>query len=276
MDSAFLFILFFSSMFLSIQAFQANCLILKCGDGAPDIRFPFRLSGRQPHHCGRPAFELSCKDNTTMIRFPSYGELVVKSISYDVRKLHLLDPKNCVHQVFLNLNLSHTPFRYYYVIKNYTYLNCSTRLPPSFSEVTCLSDSRHHVYTVESSLVLPESCRPVKTVAIPFSYSPYLADNSFGLGLTWSSPGSDEDCEAKGGQCKLQTGYSTTKPEKGFPIKYLNLGDISSKFLMVLLCILAVVLLISIKMYHSKKVDMQLENENLLEVLRCYKAQENM
>lgn len=206
MDAAFIFILVFSSMFLSTEAFQSNCFTLNCGDGAPDIRFPFWVSGRQPHYCGRPAFELSCKHNTTMIRFPSYGDLVVKSISYGDRKLQLLDPNNCVHQVFLNLNLSHTPFRYYYVVKNYTYLNCSTRLPPSFSEVSCLSGPRHHIYTVKSSLVLPESCRPVKTVAIPFSYSPYLADNSFGLGLSWSSPECDEDCEAKGGQCGLQTG----------------------------------------------------------------------
>lgn len=33
-------------------------------------------------------------------------------------------------------------------------------------------------------------------------YSPYLSDNSFGLGLTWSLLG-HEDCEAKQGQSSL-------------------------------------------------------------------------
>lgn len=62
----------------------------------------------------------------------------------------------------------------------------------------------------------------------------------------------------------------------GFSIKNLNFGDVSDKMLKILLCILTVILVMSIKIHHSKKVDMQLENENLLEVLTCEKAQENM
>jgi hypothetical protein len=196
--ASFLFLILFSSTLLSIEAFEDACPSIQCGHDTPNIQFPFQVKGLQ--NCGHPGFELVCKDNTTFIPFPSYGELVVKSISYNAKKLNLLDPKNCVHEVFLNLNLSLTPFHYFYVVKNYTYLNCSSRLPPnSFNEVPCLSGSKYHVYTVEPSLAIPNSCRPVKTVAIPFQYSPYLSDNSFGLGLSWDM----SDCEAKGGHCGL-------------------------------------------------------------------------
>ncbi|RXH97211.1 hypothetical protein DVH24_035879 [Malus domestica] len=152
----------------------------------------FAVRGRHPHHCGLPGFEIDCSNNASTIHFRSYGELGIKSISYDARRLDLLDPKGCVHEVFLNLNLSLTPFRYYYVLKEYSYLNCSVTLSPSFSQVPCLSGSGYHVYTVEPSMAVPNFCRVVKTVPIPFEYSPYLSDNSFGLGLTWGSVGNQE------------------------------------------------------------------------------------
>ncbi|CAK7356319.1 unnamed protein product [Dovyalis caffra] len=270
MDACIFYVLF-SSMFLTTKAFESICPIVKCSHGGPDIRFPFRVVGQQPQHCGHPGFELFCKENTTMIHFPTYGPLVVKSISYDIRKLSLLDPKNCVHEVFLNLNLSGTPFQYYYLLKNFTYLNCSTRLSPSFDEVSCLSGSRHHVYTVESSLPTPVSCRPLKTIPIPFSYSSYLADNSFGLGLTWSLPGC-EDCEAKGGSCVLpskaglKAGCLGIEHDKGFSIVHLLSSGTGSIILNILLCVFVVTTLIRIKIYFRQrmKVDEEAENENLL------------
>ncbi|KAB5564127.1 hypothetical protein DKX38_004181 [Salix brachista] len=276
---AFMFYILFSTMFLTINAFESKCPMVRCSPGGADIRFPFRTSGQQPQHCGQPGFELVCKDNTTMIHFPTYGPLAVKSISYDIRKLSLLDPKSCVHEVFLNLNLSGTPFQYYYLLKNFTYLNCSTRLSPSFDEVSCLSGSRHHVYTVESSLPVPDSCRALKTIPIPFPYSPYLADNSFGLGLTWSLPGR-EDFEEKVGSCVFQskagpeTGCTNIALDKGFAVVHLGpllpysestyTRETGSMILNILLCIFVVATMISIQICNSKKVDDQTENENLL------------
>ncbi|KAJ4848653.1 hypothetical protein Tsubulata_023504 [Turnera subulata] len=270
MVASIFFILFFSSFFfLTTDASSdgGQCGSVKCGDDGPDIGFPFRVIGQQPQHCGYPGFELSCKQNTTMIHFPTRKDLVVESISYKNRKISLLDPQSCVHEVFLNLNLSLTPFQYYYVVRNYTYLNCSARLPASFVEVKCLSGSRHHVYTVETSMEVPGSCRAVRTVAIPFAYSPYLADNSFGLGLSWNLP-EHEDCEARGG-CNWflsKTGLETEQHlnlAEGFSIKSV----IRNLYLKVLLCVLAVAALISMQMYHSKKMNkQQIENENLLQV----------
>ncbi|CAL1401654.1 unnamed protein product [Linum trigynum] len=49
----------------------------------------------------------------------------------------------------------------------------------------------HHVYTVEacdrSSFRVSELCRVMKSVQIPFGYSRYLADDEFGVVLTWKT-----------------------------------------------------------------------------------------
>lgn len=133
-----------------------------------------------------------CKKNQTTIQFPSYGELIVKSISYNnPKRLDLVDPNNCVHQVFFNLNLTLTPFHYYYALKDFTYLNCSSALisASSYEPVPCLSGPGYSVYVVDPGLEVPVFCKALKTVGIPFGYSDYLDDDSFGLGLTW-----DLDC----------------------------------------------------------------------------------
>ncbi|XP_052210047.1 RING-H2 finger protein ATL22-like [Diospyros lotus] len=189
-----LFFILLSSPFLVLDAMDTNCPAVKCSPDSPNILFPFSLQKRHPQNCSYPGFKLDCRQNETVIRFPSYGrDLVVKSICYKTKKLSLLDPENCVHGVFLNLNLSKSPFRYYYVVKSYTYLNCSAQLSPPFMQVPCLSGSGYHVYVVEEAFLdMPISCRPVKTIAIPFSYSPYLSDNSFGLGFTWDLTGFED------------------------------------------------------------------------------------
>ncbi|KAK4260344.1 hypothetical protein QN277_003472 [Acacia crassicarpa] len=189
------FIIFWFSIFQnSIHFLSANPTASSCSNGGPRISYPFHLNHpQQPQTLSYEdvpsGFDLLCKNNLTTIHFPSLGDyLVVKSISYPAKRINLLDPRNCVHHVFLNLDLSLTPFQYFYVLKNYTYLNCSTSLPRPFMEIPCMSASDFHVYTVEPSLPLPDSCVAVKTVAIPFEYSPYLSDNSLGLGLTWDFP----------------------------------------------------------------------------------------
>ncbi|KAA8526034.1 hypothetical protein F0562_007866 [Nyssa sinensis] len=250
----FIFFISFSSIFVVTVASDANCSALKCSHGDPDICFPFRVQGQQTHQCSHPGFELICKQNKTIIHFPSYGNLVVKSISYDTKKLNLLDPKNCVHEVFLNLNLSLTPFHYYYVVKNYTYLNCSSVLSSSFTPVPCLSGPGYHVYDVESSLSVPISCNTVKTIAIPFSYSPYLSDNSFGLGLTWDLSGC-KDCEAEGGWSGFQSKLGLSR--------YFNIAH--GKVLSISVFIFMAATLIGVKTYCYKKLDRQNEKKNQFE-----------
>lgn len=189
MGTVFFLMMLSSFIFLNTQSLNTSP---KCSTEGPDIVSPFSL---QDQNCSYPCFKLTCQKNETIIHFPSYGDLVVKSVAYDIKKLNLLDPKNCVHEVFLNLNLSGTPFDYYYILKSYTYVNCSAQLSKTFVEVPCLSGKHYLVYIVELGKVLPSFCRVVKTKGIPFPYSPHLSDNSFGLGLTWDLTGY-EDYEA--------------------------------------------------------------------------------
>lgn len=198
MDFIFTFFYFFFISFLSISPSTTasnlhSCPPLKCNKTSDlTIQYPFHIHNQQPQECGLPAFGLNCNQNMTTLHFPSYGDLVVKSISYDAQRVDLLDPKNCVHEVFLNLNLSDTPFTYYYTLKEYKYLKCLAELPSPYLQVPCLSVSGFHFYIVETCMNVPTSCQHVNTVAIPFSYSPYLNDNSFGLRLTWKMTGSEE------------------------------------------------------------------------------------
>ncbi|KAJ7952554.1 RING-H2 finger protein [Quillaja saponaria] len=244
MDTFIFFILFCVSIFQSIEVLNANCPPIKCSVAGPEIRFPFRVEGQHSQNCNTSGnFELICEDNTTTIHFPSYGNMIVESISYDTRKLDLLDPKSCVHEVFLNLNLSLTPFLYYHVLKNYTYLNCSASLSPSFTEIPCLSGSDCHFYTVDPSLPVPVSCKKVKTVAIPFAYSPYLSDNTFGLGLTWDLPESEE----------YRAGHQT----EHFYITDNTVVSIS-------IIIFAAAAAISMKIHYNKKHCHQMEGDVLM------------
>ncbi|KAK6947539.1 Wall-associated receptor kinase, galacturonan-binding domain [Dillenia turbinata] len=250
----FLF-LFFSSLSSCIEALDPNCQSLTCNESELQIKFPFSITGLHPIQCIQPGFELFCKKNSTIISFPSFRNLLVKSIAYGARKLDLLDPKSCVHEVFLNLDISLLPFEYYYVTKNYTYWNCSAMLPSPFNQVPCLSRGGYYVYVMEPSLAMPASCVPLKTLPIPFSYTPYASDNSFGLQFTWELPKCRES-EGKGGCSHLQ---SQTGAEERF------MNQISYKvFGFGFVGVLAVAL-IGIKVYQYKAMDKHKEKENQLE-----------
>ncbi|CAI9775571.1 unnamed protein product [Fraxinus pennsylvanica] len=247
----FIFFTIFSYVFLVTEAHEPNnpSSIISVQD-FPGIRYPSRIHGE---HCVRPGFELSFKQNKTFIHFPTYGDLIVKSTNWDTRKVDLIDPKNCVPEVFLNLNLSCTPFSYYYVLKEYKYINCSSQLSTSFLQVPCLSGSNHHVYVVEPSFSPPVSCDSVKTIAIPFSYSPYLSDNSFGLSLTWNLTG---DCDDAGIRCQSETLH-----------KKESFDDVANyKVLGVLAFIFLGVALLYTKMAFHKAFDLMKEKERLGEI----------
>ncbi|XP_022718606.1 RING-H2 finger protein ATL22-like [Durio zibethinus] len=255
MDTSVFFILLLSFVLSSTEAFEVSCPPAKRGHGGFDIRSPFRLKTHQSQDCGDHGFDLFCRNNSTMIHFPSYGDLVVKSISYETRKLNLLDPKTCVHEVFLNLNLSLTPFHYYYVVKSYTYFNCSASLGPTITKIPCLSGSQHHVYTIESPVPVPDSCRPIKTVAIPFAYSSYLSDSSFGLGLTWKLPERED---------------SGSQPKTGW------LDSAQKKVLVAGMVVLAAAaMLISMKILYTRILDShgeQKENQFIEDLLAQQKS----
>ncbi|XP_051115026.1 RING-H2 finger protein ATL22-like isoform X2 [Andrographis paniculata] len=173
------------AMAIFLSTLSITILLLTHTSHASTLCPALRLPG-----AGAGNYDILCKDNVTMIHFPGYGHLAVKSIDYAAATLDLIDPRGCVHEVFLNLDLSATPFRYYYILKDHVYVKCSVILDPPLLEVPCMSRFEHHVYILESSPHnLPASCSVVRSVAIPFPYSPYLSSHgSFGLRLTWRRP----------------------------------------------------------------------------------------
>ncbi|CAN0842485.1 RING-H2 finger protein ATL22 [Linum grandiflorum] len=244
------FLLFF---FLFTTSQSSSCPPIKCNPQGPEIHYPFRETTHHHPHCGRggPGFDLTCHHNTTTVHFDSSIDLLVKSIDYADSRVDLVDPRACVHEVFMDLNLTGTPFQYAYKVEDFEYLNCSTRVD-GLDEVGCLSGEDSHVYTLKKGsddhgrfdgLRL---CKEMKTVAIPFGYSPYLADDGFGLGLIWTVDNGGGEIVGNG---LLSKGLST--------------NNCRNKWLKVALCIVLAALLAGIKMYcHTNRVEQQLEEIN--------------
>ncbi|XP_023005515.1 uncharacterized protein LOC111498479 isoform X2 [Cucurbita maxima] len=218
--SALFFFIFFLLSPISIKAQTTPTTTTHCSHGSPPIHLPF-------------TFNLSCSSNTTRIHFKSYDSLSIKSISYDKKRLDLIDLNGCVHGAFLKLNLSLTPFRYFYVVRDYKYLNCTSKLLTPSPPIPCLSRPRdYYVYVVREMEETPRFCKEVKKVKIPFEYSPYLDDGSFGLSLTWG-PNDDE---------------GRTESQRGCLYKAPNYEGVS-----LLVAMVVISLMVIIKICHSKK-----------------------
>lgn len=81
----------------------------------------------------------------------------------------------------------------------------------------------------------------MKTVPIPFGYSPYLADNSFGLGLTWGSNGDGE------------------QETECFTMAHV-------KVVCIAIFIFAAAALIKLKIYQAKKLQHLIEGKDQVQV----------
>ncbi|VVA39445.1 PREDICTED: rust resistance kinase Lr10 [Prunus dulcis] len=71
-----------------------DCRETRCHPDGPAIRYPFRLKGRQPIHCGCRGFDFSCTDNQPILELPSssvkfrvyeinYTSHEIRGIAYD-------------------------------------------------------------------------------------------------------------------------------------------------------------------------------------------------
>ncbi|KAI3792619.1 hypothetical protein L2E82_06504 [Cichorium intybus] len=91
MEKEHILLLIFSFFVLKpIASAHHDCLPASCSSREPEVRFPFRLLGRQPARCGFPGFDLSCDEqNQTILRLPSSLSYVVNQISY-VQQIHFL------------------------------------------------------------------------------------------------------------------------------------------------------------------------------------------
>ncbi|XP_068666160.1 rust resistance kinase Lr10-like [Aristolochia californica] len=268
----FLFVILISLNLLPIQASQNYpCQRISCSPNGPEIRFPFRLKGKSPQVCGDPdpAFELSCDaDNTTVLHlWPSSSEIYVQEIDYKLERLRVYNFNSCIGCLFFNRSLPPSPFRFYDLTFNYTFVDCSHSVY-GFDEPwnPCLRNSGQVLYLVhsQSSLVdLPVSCQTVKTIELGSEYRscPYE------LNLRWDLPDC-RVCQDRGGICYNQNITNREigchlPPDRGFTTKLL--ACVFSGLFLVLVIILAAVKVYYVQKYSKMEKEYKLKVEKFLE-----------
>ncbi|KAI3687443.1 hypothetical protein L1987_81139 [Smallanthus sonchifolius] len=186
---------------------DGDCRPASCSPTEPEIRFPFRITGRQPSSCGFPGFDLSCnKQNQTIIQLPSSRSYVVNRINYVSQVIHI-DPDFCRKNQISDFNLTDTPFDFGGV-RSYTFYNCSLQsygfMYPAVP-FYCLSSANYSVIAVPSGLILSESlsssCEVMKTIEVPGRWNIGVRVE---LMLMWFTPYC-RSCEIEGRACGLKS-----------------------------------------------------------------------
>ncbi|XP_022854065.1 putative RING-H2 finger protein ATL21A [Olea europaea var. sylvestris] len=214
METLALFFLFFFFSFKQLVLCADVCSPASCDGVGPRIRFPFRLIGRQPEHCGYPGFHLFCNNQSqTILSLPLSGEFVVDYIDYTRQAIFINDPDLCDSKRILNFSLSRTPFEGTYTRK-FTFLNCSSKATEYMSynliPLFCLSRENYSVMAMpsySSAQEIPPSCRIISNVSVPIQrYAPqYWSSGQLreDFQLTWNEPRC-RSCEADGGICGFE------------------------------------------------------------------------
>ncbi|XP_062021405.1 rust resistance kinase Lr10-like [Rosa rugosa] len=200
-----------------------NCTEARCKDHGPAIRFPFRLKGMQPLHCGYPGFDLSCnKDKETVLQItPSSADnFFVKRIDYAAQEIEIylynqyddikyFDDICIPMQIF---ELGSSPFKYSDAQHktNYTIFSCppsdERERYPSFCTLTklspCLGNHSSKMYALQDGCAelkyMPNlvSCTKVEDyMSVPSVWMQPVK-------LKWSRP-SCQRCEETGKTCGL-------------------------------------------------------------------------
>ncbi|CAH1451555.1 unnamed protein product [Lactuca virosa] len=217
-----LLIIFCFSFFVlkPIAGADTDCLPSSCGPNEPEVRFPFRISGRQPARCGFPGFNLSCdQQNRTIIRLPSSLSYIVNSISYFSQVISI-DPEFCRPNRIADVDIANTPFSYStFWRQSYTFYNCSLQLQ-SFDQTyygfpfRCLSTENYSV--IASTGSMPSNCKVLKTIVVPVRSN---SDFRYELQLMWFTPYCGS-CEREGKACGLKSDDGQTicvSPSRGIP-----------------------------------------------------------
>ncbi|XP_058102685.1 rust resistance kinase Lr10-like isoform X2 [Magnolia sinica] len=246
-----------------------DCSTTRCSRHGPKIRFPFRKQGSQQQGPWSSGFELSCKGHHTVLHIPSTGDVEVRRIDYASQTLSIVGSNGCVAGLlFPLLNLSSSPFNYSGAMTNVTFVNCSVGVDFLDGEkIACMSDWEHDVFLLFSDTEvesLPSTCQPTETVELPHWYWYGYGDGL--LHLKWDMPGCSGCDEAKGGVCGFKD--KTQSNETTCYYKCNEGTSLGSFFILV-------ALLISLKFYHSWKLEREKDRENRLKVekfLEDYKS----
>lgn len=212
--------IFFVSFFFFLSSTTAatipTCKTTVCRRYEPLIRFPFRIINRtsQPKSCGYPGFNVSCDTvNQTILELPNSGKFRLQAIDYFKQELRINDPKNCLPERILSLNLSGSPFTAAYNQK-FTFFNCSlSYLAYRLNPIACMSNTNYTVFASSSQIVINSlssspSCKIVAAVEVPVEWPFYeqiaSSDLSDNLRLSWSEPKCGK-CERRSGQCGFKS-----------------------------------------------------------------------
>ncbi|CAL9000255.1 unnamed protein product [Prunus brigantina] len=189
-----------------------DCRETRCGPGEPAIRYPFRLTGRQPIHCGFRGFDVSCTDdNHTMLEMASSTKFRVYGIDYrshaiggsaylDNKRLSAYDC--CLPRELFYSNGSY-PFEFVGRAPLFScppstvrdkYSRCLARLSPCHG-----NNSGNHIYAVIEDYCSIDEMPLVSCIRMhDYTSDPaYIHDEIGDLLLHWSSIPSCEHCKGR-------------------------------------------------------------------------------
>nr|XP_011468673.1 PREDICTED: probable receptor-like protein kinase At1g67000 [Fragaria vesca subsp. vesca] len=206
-----------------------HCIETRCKHHGPTVRFPFRIRGSQPNHCGYEGFDISCtNDKQTVLEVMplSASKFFVKSINYASQEIEIYYQIGCPPQQVFDLIslLSSSPFKFVEGGRNYTLFSC-----PSSKEldeyrrshgpycVAKLGSCNHgsnpvgnQFYTVRDDYCTVDSLPLVSCTKVHDYYTlssvPDMSTRSRHnvLKLQWSKP-SCQHCEEMGMTCRFKS-----------------------------------------------------------------------
>ncbi|WCJ41448.1 Protein kinase family protein [Euphorbia peplus] len=251
------------SFFLLFLAFPTladtkECHSSTCGSHGPLVRFPFRIQGKQPNHCGYPQhwYVLSCSENNdTVLQLTPSWKLSIRKIDYKSQVISAYDSDGCLARRLLNFNLSDSPFEFYSATRDnyrYTIFNCSSGNNYTNIQISCLSNLHYSVCGTPSNSsigLFMHSCTKIHDISsIPDDYLYHQQNN---LELSWSDP-ICQSCEINGQYCGLHSNNTGSKTECYARLKP---GATFVSFLLV------TILLQLYEMYSSNKIDREYQSK---------------
>ncbi|KAJ6760289.1 RING/U-BOX SUPERFAMILY PROTEIN [Salix purpurea] len=184
------------------------CREERCKKHGPVIRFPFRIKGKQPDHCGYPGFDLSCTDRKeTLLELPTSVKLYVNEIDYASQMIIARDPDECLPKQLRNFSLSRSPFGSGYKgLSNYSFFNCTSSKGDGYN-LDCLSGPGYiYAYTSDYSISYTDLTNCTKLYNLS-SIPTEIVDLENTLHLNWSKPDSGR-CERRGKFCRRNSSAS--------------------------------------------------------------------
>ncbi|OMO56561.1 receptor-like protein kinase [Corchorus olitorius] len=194
---------------------QDGCDQTRCKRGQPPVRFPFRLKGRQPDHCGASGFDLSCNNsNQTVLEIPTSVKLLVKRIDYIKQRIQVYDEESCIQKQLPNLTISSSPFTLVAapgyegmdsLLQNNSLFKCLAQRESDYINfgIPCLNQPGFYVKFVNLDFVsgsLLNCSKVADAVEVPIGLTrSNIIDNNFHF--NWSEPACGS-CEAKGNGCR--------------------------------------------------------------------------